>query len=40
MLHFGWMPEELLWRLAWMAAAWLYLLWFCRAIWRDDEAAS
>ena len=37
-LWFGWMPEELAWRLAWMAAAALYLVWFCSAVWRDDRA--
>lgn len=34
---FGWVPEELLWRLAWMGLAWLYLLWFCARVWREEE---
>lgn len=34
-LHLGWIPDELAWRLAWMLLAWLYLEWFCRTIWRD-----
>jgi len=40
-LWFGWVPEELLWRLAWMALAWIYLLFVASALWRDDpeEAA-
>lgn len=36
-LWFGWMPEELLYRLLWMFLAWLYLLFFCARIWRDDR---
>ncbi len=36
-LWFGWMPEELLYRLLWMLLAWLYLLFFCARIWRDDN---
>jgi len=36
-IHFGWIPEELLWRLAWMGLAWLYLLWFCARVWREEE---
>ena len=30
-LWFGWMPEEILWRLGWMALAWLYLWLVMRA---------
>ena len=33
---FGWMPEELLFRLLWMLLAWAYLLWFVRFIWREE----
>lgn len=36
-LWFGWMPEELLYRLLWMFLAWLYLLFFCARIWRKEE---
>lgn len=36
-LWFGWMPEELLWRLGWMALAWLYLAFFCRCVWIEEE---
>jgi len=37
-VHLGWIPEELLYRLAWMALAWLYLLFFCSRVWGRDEA--
>lgn len=33
----GWCPEELLWRLAWMGLAFLYLVWFCAAVWREES---
>lgn len=33
----GGLPEELVWRLAWMALAWAYLLWFLRHAWREEE---
>ncbi len=36
-LWFGWLPEELLWRLAWMLLAALYLAWFTRRIWTEEE---
>jgi hypothetical protein len=39
-LWFGWLPEEMAWRLAWMAIAWVYLLWFCSAVWAADEASG
>jgi len=35
-LWFGWVPEELLWRLAWMALAWVYLIFVTSFLWRDD----
>lgn len=34
--YFGWMPEELLFRLLWMGLAWLYLLWFTATVWREE----
>ncbi len=37
-IYFGWMPEELAYRLAWMVLAWAYLLWFCSRVWRDEPA--
>lgn len=36
-LWLGWLPEEALYRLAWMILAWLYLLWFCSAVWREER---
>ena len=33
----GVLPEELVYRLVWMALAWGYLLWFCARIWQDEE---
>jgi hypothetical protein len=39
-LHFGWLPEELGYRIAWMLLAWLYLLHFTAYVWRDDEGQT
>jgi len=36
-LHLGWLPTELLWRLGWMALAFLYLLYSCARLWPDEE---
>ena len=36
-LWFGWLPEELLWRLAWMAAAFLFVVHFTARVWGDPE---
>ena len=38
-LWFGWLPEELAWRLAWMLLTLGYLVWFCAVVWVEDEAA-
>ena len=35
-LHFGWLPEELLYRLSWLLLAWLYLMFFCSRIWTEE----
>ncbi len=35
-VHLGWIPEELAWRLAWMALATVYLWWFCARVWREE----
>jgi hypothetical protein len=35
-LYFGWVPEELLWRLGWMLLAWVYLLFVTSFLWGDD----
>ncbi|MFT4540541.1 MAG: hypothetical protein ACI841_001285 [Planctomycetota bacterium] len=36
---FGWIPEELLWRLAWMALAVFWILYASRYVWvtRDGQ---
>ena len=36
-LYFGWMPEDLAYRLVWMLFAWLYLLYFAKFIWKEDS---
>ncbi|MEC8494717.1 MAG: hypothetical protein VXZ39_07335 [Planctomycetota bacterium] len=38
-IWFG-LPLELWTRLAWIAAAWVYLLWFTRVVWTDRERAG
>ena len=35
-LYFGWIPEDMAYRLAWMVLAWLYLMYFTRYVWRED----
>ncbi len=38
-IYFGWLPEELAYRLVWIALAFLYLLHFCSKVWvRKDPA--
>ena len=39
-LYFGWLPEDLAYRLLWMLAAWAYLLFFTRWVWRDDATGD
>jgi hypothetical protein len=34
-LYWGWVPEELAYRLAWIGLAFLYLLYFCSYVWED-----
>ena len=36
-VYFGWIPEELLYRLGWIVLAWLYLLFVCGFVWRGEE---
>ena len=36
-LVFGWMPEDLVYRLVWMGLATLYLFWFTRYVWRSGK---
>lgn len=38
-LLFGWCPEELAYRLGWMALACLYLHFFCTRVWRAGDEA-
>ena len=38
-LLFGWLPVELAWRLAWMGAAWLFLLHLTSRVWREERAS-
>ena len=38
--RFGWMPRELVLRLAWMAAALVFLLHFCARVWRASGDES
>lgn len=40
-LWFGWLPEDILYRLVWMGFAAAYLWWFTSAVWQsDDEEAA
>ena len=34
-LYFGWLPEELGYRVLWMLLAWAYLVFFCRWLWPE-----
>ena len=36
-LYFGWLPEEMAYRLIWMVAAGFYLWFFTRRIWKGDS---
>ena len=36
-LYWGWLPQEMAYRLGWMALAWLYLEWFTRRVWTGDD---
>lgn len=38
-LWLGWIPEEAAYRLVWVLLAWIYLLWFCSAVWKEDGDA-
>lgn len=35
-LWFGWLPEELAYRIAYCLAAWLFILFVCRFLWREE----
>jgi len=34
----GWLPEELAYRLGWIALAWLYLLFVCARLWGEERS--
>lgn len=36
-IYFGWLPQELAYRLGWMILAWLYLEWFTRRVWSSEH---
>ncbi|MDA8020453.1 MAG: hypothetical protein MPN21_23695 [Thermoanaerobaculia bacterium] len=36
-VYFGWLPEELAYRLGWMLLAWAYLEWFTRRVWSSEQ---
>jgi len=35
-LYFGWMPETMAYRVAWIIGSWVYLMFFCARIWRRE----
>lgn len=35
-LLFGWLPEELAYRLAYCVLAWFYILFVCARVWREE----
>ena len=37
-LLFGWLPEELAYRLLWLVLVLVYLVYVCRVLWRDEHA--
>ncbi|MEM9381313.1 MAG: hypothetical protein AAGB93_15275 [Planctomycetota bacterium] len=38
-LVLGVLPEELAYRLGWMALAFAYLVWFTAVVWREEDGA-
>ena len=36
-VYFGWLPEEMAYRLGWMLLAWGYLEWFTRKVWSSEH---
>jgi hypothetical protein len=36
-LYFGWLPEELAWRVAWLLLAWALMLFVCARVWREES---
>ncbi|MHC4948555.1 MAG: hypothetical protein ACYTG1_09865 [Planctomycetota bacterium] len=37
-LRWGWVPDELAWRVGSIGLAWAYILFVCRYVWREDDA--
>ena len=37
-LLFGWLPEELAYRIVYIVVAWIYMLWICDRVWREEDA--
>ena len=37
-LLFDWLPEELAYRIAYILVAWIYILWICERVWREEDA--
>lgn len=35
-LYFGWLPEDMAYRLAWMVLAWVYLVYFTLKVWPQE----
>ncbi|MDX1389006.1 MAG: hypothetical protein R3344_07435 [Acidobacteriota bacterium] len=33
----GWLPEELAYRITFVFAAWIYILFVCSCVWREDS---
>ena len=36
-LWFGWLPEELAFRIGTILLAWLLMLWICARVWREEQ---
>ena len=36
-LWFGWLPEELAFRIGTIVLAWLLMLWICSRVWLEEE---
>ncbi len=37
-LYWGWLPEELAYRVVWMLGAWLYIIFICTRVWRSSKS--
>ena len=34
----GWLPFELAYRIVWLLAAWLYMVFLCRLLWPEERS--